>query len=282
MQLRTITSVIAGLAAAGSLAVFVSVAPPGVQAAPAAAADPLIAVIPPGQVEYYATAEGLVDGIPVPPKRLATTFDRPVHIMKRLVSQAEYAECVQAEACRPLDRSQRGNVSPDLPVVGVSWHDATRYARWYSAKTGRLYRLPTYAEWVHAAGDAYTEELRVDIYDPDNPAQRWLAEYALETQRKLSADAAPKPFGHFGTNAAGVQDIGGNVWEWTDTCHVRQYLDADGNAVLPPNENCGVRVVAGSHYSLITDFIRDPKGGACSVGIPPANLGIRLVLDTES
>jgi len=27
----------------------------------------------------------------------------------------------------------------------------------------------------------------------------------------------------------------------------------------------------------MTGFFRDPKAGACSVGIPPANLGIRLV-----
>jgi len=89
-----------------------------------------------------------------------------------------------------------------------------------------------------------------------------------------------KPFGSFGTNAAGVQDRNGNVWDWTDTCHVRQYLDADGKPILPPTENCGVRVVAGPHPSLMTDFMRDPKSGACSVGVPPANLGIRLVRDS--
>ncbi|HLU78110.1 MAG TPA: hypothetical protein VKZ52_00925, partial [Burkholderiaceae bacterium] len=58
-----------------------------------------------------------------------------------------------------------------------------------------------------------------------------------------------------------------------------QFLDEHGNPDLPPTENCGIRVVAGSHHSLITDFMRDPKAGACSVGIPPANLGIRLILD---
>lgn len=282
MRLRTIFSLLAGLAATGGLAAFVSGTVPNANAAAGADTDPLIAVIPPGQVEYYSTAEGLVDGRPVAPQRLTASFEKPLRIMKRHVSQAEYARCVEAGGCRALDKSQQADVSPELPVVGVSWDDATRYARWYSAQTGQVFRLPTYAEWVYAAGEAFKEDLRVDIYDSDNPAQRWLAEYALETQRKLSEDSAPKPFGHFGTNAAGVHDLGGNVWEWTDTCHVRQYLDAEGKPVLPPNENCGVRVVAGSHYSLITDFIRDPKGGACSVGIPPANLGIRLVLDSDS
>lgn len=236
-----------------------------------------LAVIPPASVEYYTTAESLRNGMPVVPARMQSTLERPLHVMKRLVSQAEYAQCVQEEGCRPLHKSQRDDVSPDLPVVGVSWDDATAYARWYSQKTGQSYRLPTYAEWVHVAGEAFREDQRLDLYNPDNPAQRWLADYALEAQRKSAGDPFPKPLGSFGTNAAGVQDIGGNVWEWTDTCHVRRYVDENGESILPPTENCGIRVVAGSHHSLITDFMRDPKAGACSVGIPPANLGIRLV-----
>lgn len=280
MQVRTIVFALTRLAAAGGL-MALSFGLPGAQlhAAPATAAEDTLATIAPARFEYYSTAESLKNGRPVAPERLTADFHKPLHMMKRLVSQAEYAQCVQAQACRPLDKAARGNVSPDLPVVGVSWQDATDYARWYSKHTGYNYRLPVYEEWVHAAGEAFKEDLRLDIYDSDNPAQLWLAEYAMEAQRKLSEDASPKPFGSFGTNAVGIQDIGGNVWEWTDTCHVRQYVGDDGKAMLPPNENCGVRVVAGSHYSLITDFIRDPKGGACSVGIPPANLGIRLLRD---
>ena len=282
MRLRTIVSAVFRLAAAGGLAALAMGAYPSLHVFAASATDDMLATIAPGKVEYYTTAEGLVNGMPVMPARVTVHFEQPLHVMKRLVSQAEYAQCVSEKGCRPLDKAQRNDVSPDLPVVGVSWEDATAYARWYSKRTGRNYRLPTYGEWAHAAGEAFKEDLRLDIYNPENsnnPAQRWLAEYALETQRKAAEDPIPKPFGSFGSNAAGVLDLGGNIWEWTNTCHVRQYLDEAGEAMLPPTENCGIRVVAGSHHSLITDFMRDPKAGACSVGIPPANLGIRLVLD---
>lgn len=279
MQLRSVVTLFGRFPALGGLSALSMAlfsAGPGLAATPA---DDLLVVIPPGQVELYTTAEALKNGRPAAPERVTERFEKPLHVMKRQVSQAEYAECVKDKGCRVLDRNVRDAVAPDLPVVGVSWSDATDYARWYSARTGQNYRLPTYTEWAHLAGEKFKEDLRLDIYDSDNPAQKWLAEYALETQRKAAGDPAPKPFGSFGTNAAGVQDLNGNVWEWTNTCNVRMYLGEDDKPMLPPTENCGVRVVAGSHYSMITDFIRDPKSGACSVGIPPANLGIRLVRD---
>jgi len=185
MRLRTIITALLALAAAGGSAAFASgtAAPAGADVAAAGIQQVPVGEIAPGQAEYYATAESLVNGLPVTPPRLKVVFDQPLHIMTRQVSQAEYAECVKADACRPLHRLQRNDLSPDLPVVGVNWLDATSYARWYSEQTGEHYRLPTYAEWVHAAGEAFTEDQRIDIYDPNNPAQRWLADYALETQR---------------------------------------------------------------------------------------------------
>jgi formylglycine-generating enzyme required for sulfatase activity len=89
-------------------------------------------------------------------------------------------------------------------------------------------------------------------------------------------DKAVKPVGAFGVNEHGLADMAGNVWEWTDTCYRRVAL-APGVASGRPTINCGVRVVAGRHRSYMTDFIRDPRSGGCAVGIPPANLGFRLV-----
>lgn len=277
MPLRNAASVLRRLAVAGGASLLcIGLVPAGYANVTVPPNDVFIEIAP-GKIEYYSTADVLKQGRPVAPPRLDVKFDQPLYFMKRHVSQAEFAACVQEGGCRALEKSQRTGIAPDLPAVGVSWQDATDYAAWLSSHTGHRYRLPTYAEWAHAAGEAFTEDLRLDIYDSDDPSDRWLAEYALEAQRKLANDPAPKTFGSFGVNAAGVQDIRGNVWDWTNTCYERLFLGEDGEASLPPFENCGVRVVAGSHHSMITDFMRDPKAGACSVGIPPANLGIRLV-----
>lgn len=93
-----------------------------------------------------------------------------------------------------------------------------------------------------------------------------------------------REFGAYGVNATGLMDVAGSVWEWTDDCYTRRILaitqggGADGAGLDDgADRNCGIRVAAGRHIAYLPDFIRDPKGGACSVGAPPANLGLRLV-----
>lgn len=257
---------------------------PGQQAASSPDNDDAIGLtrIPAGQLDYYPAGEYLRNGYPAVPPRLSVQLGPDLMISTRQVSQAQYALCVKDGACKPLDRPHRDQASADLPAVGVSWRDATAYAQWLSKETGAHYRLPTYEEWVYAAGDAYKEDVLLEEFDVSNPAKRWLAEYALETQRKTSVDGALRPFGGFGVNNHGLLDVAGNVWDWTDTCHVRAYLDSDHDSGVLRNENCGVRVVAGAHRSYIPDFIRDAKSGACSVGVPPSNLGFRLVRDDSA
>jgi hypothetical protein len=43
-----------------------------------------------------------------------------------------------------------------------------------------------------------------------------------------------------------------------------------------------VRVVEGAHRSYVSSFIRDARGGGCSTGTPPDNLGFRLVREDGS
>ncbi|WP_231952164.1 SUMF1/EgtB/PvdO family nonheme iron enzyme [Achromobacter sp. MFA1 R4] len=238
--------------------------------------------LPPGVATHQPPGEALRNGYPVSQAPVTTRHARGVAIMTRQVSQAEYAACVAAAACKPLDAAHRQGASPDLPATGISWSDASAYAAWLSGSTGQRYRLPRYAEWVYAAGEAYREET---LSDPQNggqdavdPAQRWLVEYEQQSRRGgEGADTSVRPFGGYGVNAAGLQDMAGSVWEWTSDCHSRRVLDAPADAAL--SRNCGIRVAAGRHIAYLPDFIRDPKSGACSVGVPPANLGLRLVLE---
>ena len=165
-------------------------------------------------------------------------------------------------------------------MVGVSWRDATAYAEWITEQDRACcIAFPTDEEWVFAAADKARDEA-LPLVDPVDPAQAWIARYEAEANRARPGALDPQPIGSFGRNENGLQDIGGNVWEWTNTCFLRMTLEPTGAARVT-NTNCGVRVVQGAHRTYMTDFIRDPRTGGCAAGVPPANLGFRLVVEDE-
>jgi formylglycine-generating enzyme required for sulfatase activity len=108
------------------------------------------------------------------------------------------------------------------PAVNISWEDATRFARWLTARElikgtipeGAIYRLPTSAEWSLAAGLA-ADTLALD------PRYSWGTEWpplkgAGNFSPQLSVDSFPQtaPVGSFAPNSLGYFDLAGNVWEW--------------------------------------------------------------------
>jgi formylglycine-generating enzyme required for sulfatase activity len=228
----------------------------------------------PADFSYRMAGDFSRAGRPVESPRASSRLPARLRIMKRQVTVTEYRSCMEAGAC---PRIVVADARPDLPMVGVSWQDAEAYAAWMRRTTGLNYRLPTDQEWTFAAAESVREEL-TPLVDPSDPAQAWIARYEAESARAASVASAPQPVGTFGENSNGLLDVGGNVWEWTETCFIRGTFD--GGSLRVTNTNCGVRVVEGAHRAYMTDFIRDPRTGGCAAGVPPANLGFRLVVDT--
>jgi len=201
-----------------------------------------------------------------------------LHIMKQQVTVADYDRCVAETKC--MARSPLEGFDPNLPAVQVSWQDATAYATWLSGKTGETWRLPTDEEWVFAAGSRFHDDA-LSVASSRDPSLRWLARYEKESEQ-VALDQRPRPTGAFGANEYGLLDLSGNVWEWTNTCFMRQSLDTKGKPAGASTANCGVRVVEGEHRTYVTDFVRDARGGGCAVGKPPSNLGFRLVREDNA
>ena len=237
-------------------------------------AGPALVTLAPTEFSYRAAGHFLRDGMPVDPPMVHARLEAPLAIMKYQVSAADYADCVAAGACRPAEPRHIGQ--GDIPVTGVNYDDAMAYAAWLSARTGQAWALPTDEQWAFAAGAGFADDALELAAGNADPSTRWLAQYAQETTRDSEAGRTPLPLGSFGSNANGLADMGGNVWEWTRTCHRRVHVDAAG-AVLSETPACTIKLLDGQHRAPMSFFIRDARSGGCSVGVPPDNLGFRLV-----
>jgi formylglycine-generating enzyme required for sulfatase activity len=174
---------------------------------------------------------------------------------------------------------------PDYPVETVSWHEAVEFCRKLSElpaerEAGRVYRLPTEAEWEYACragqGTPFTYGLTISSRDanfngnyPYGQASR--GPYLEKTSR----------VGSYAANAFGLYDVHGNVWEWcSDYYHLHFYRSS------PPNDPGGpssgtLRVVRGGSCYSIGRFCRS----AYRFGIAPANrdldVGLRVVAEVR-
>ncbi len=129
--------------------------------------------------------------------------------------------------------------NPDCPIVGISWNDAMAYCEWLSRKTGRLYRLPTEAEWEYAARGGEKKEGK-KYAGSDNVGE--VAWYGENSGGKTHPVARKKP------NGLGLYDMSGNVWEW---CFDRwgDYEESDQPVVNPQGpEEGGNRVSRGGSW----------------------------------
>jgi len=264
----------AGLLLVGALVISAQLTAPGFAPAQPFIAAPETVTLAPADFSYRAEGHFLRNGNPVDAPMVEARLGGPLVIMKYQVSAADYAQCVAHGACVPAEPRNIGQ--GNVPVTGVNYGDAVAYAAWLSDRTGGDWVLPTDREWAFAAGAGFTDDALGLDEDGANPAERWLANYEKEAARENDAGRLPLPLGSFGSNENGVADMGGNVWEWTQTCHRRVHVDAAG-AVLSELPACTIKVLDGKHRTPMSYFIRDAKSGGCSVGIPPDNLGFRLV-----
>jgi len=100
--------------------------------------------------------------------------------------------------------SEHGHDDPQRPVGFITPYCAQEFCKWLSVRTGRLYRLPTEAEWVYAARAG------------SNEAFSWregkAEEYAWFGNERVGSRS--HRVGEKQANAWGLYDMAGNVAEW--------------------------------------------------------------------
>ncbi len=163
-----------------------------------------------------------------------------VNFSKNKTRVKDYAQFIK-ETGYPKSRwSNPGFAQTDEhPVVMVSWTDALSFCKWLTdkeqasgaLKPGEFYRLPTDAEWSKAVGlpteKGQTPEMRdMGIQDqypwgtawpPPKGAGNYTGkETGAEVYIPGYEDGFPytSPVGSFKSNTFGLNDMGGNTWEW--------------------------------------------------------------------
>jgi len=180
--------------------------------------------------------------------------------------------------------------SDDHPVVCVSWRDASAYAAWLGAKTGKPYRLPSEAEWEYAArGGTSTAhafsggEAGACLYA--NIGDR-RAEAAMPAWRTADCDDGvgfgTAKVGSYRANGYGLYDTIGNVWEWVADCYRPNHEGApsDGSAFGNGGECGNVLDRGGGFSSLLPGNLRPAnRSKAPSPDLGVYTLGFRVARD---
>lgn len=187
---------------------------------------------------------------------------------KTEVTNAEYAQFVKQTNHTPPE--QWGSVKPPagqelLPVSNVSYDDAVAFAAWRSKRDGVTYRLPTEEEWEYAARNGDKDNL----YPWGNT---WAAGHAATAEAGVGKE---QPVGTYptGANRWGVQDMIGNVWEWTSS----KASVYKGNSLQVPPQYQEWIVARGGSYSSPANKVSGTMRDWFAPNTKNAVLGFRLI-----
>ncbi len=205
--------------------------------------------------------------------------EKPVHTVtvgsflmgKYEVTFNEWDACVAAGGCShyPIDdKSSRGQRA----VNKVSWNDVQEYIKWLNQETGKEYRLPTEAEWEYAARAGTKTKYSWGNSKKSAGKYAWYDKNAYDVGDKYAHRVGTKK-----PNPWGLNDMYGNVWEWTrDWYDEKAYSNSEKNNPMGPSSG-RYRVIRGGGWVSNVGYLRSADR---SIGSPDGrddDLGFRLM-----
>ncbi len=161
----------------------------------------------------------------------------------------------------------------DLPVVRVSWEDASGYCAWLSDETGNSWRLPSEAEWEYAcrAGSSQPFSFGSDITTEQ-------ANFLYRESGVRSGLGHRTGPGRHLSNAFGLFDMHGNVCEWVADLWHPNYAGApsDGSPWLDGGA-AGRRVIRGGAWDYLPRLLRSSWRDSLPETARRDNTGFRVV-----
>ncbi len=158
-------------------------------------------------------------------------------------------------------------VGPDYPMYYVSWEEAKEFCLRLSRQSGRTYRLPTEAEWEYAARGGKKNEGTKYSGGWNVGDVGWYAD---------NSGTSTHVCGTKRSNALGLYDMSGNVWEWCEDWY-GPYLAYDTDNPKGATPGSG-RVNRGGSWNCYAQFCRVSYRISSASWCRSYNLGFRVVL----
>ncbi len=171
----------------------------------------------------------------------------------------------------------------DHPAVCVSWEDATAYAAWLSAVSGRCFRLLTEAEWEYAARAGSVTPYWWGDSVESGQANANFSSFADTDGKPGPWRHHTVPVGSFAPNPWGLHQVNGNVWEWVQDKWSGSHagVPADGRA-REQVSGASKRVLRGGSWLNGPPGLRCARRHAADPGWRRSDIGFRLAEDTSA
>ena len=187
------------------------------------------------------------------------------------VTQAQY-EKMMGKNPSYFQGAKVGNANTALPVENVSWDDAVEFCKKLSdlpeeKKAGRVYRLPTEAEWEYACRSGSKSAYSF------GESSKSLGDYAWFDE---NSNGQTHPVGQKKPNAWGLYDMLGCVWEWCSDWYDEYPKGAVSDPTGPIKGS--VRVRRGGSWRYVAACCRSANRGRYAPSYGVDDLGFRVAL----
>lgn len=187
----------------------------------------------------------------------AVTLTRAFILGRYEVTQGQWRRLMGSNPSRFADRGD------NFPVENVNYEDIREFLQRLNEGQGsEVFRLPTEAEWEYACRAGATTAFA--------GGETLSLEQANYLPAPGAAERGTTYVGFFASNAWGLHDMHGNVWEWTSA----DYCPYPDGAVKDPQPRCesGLKVIRGGSWYFGADSAR------CALRYthPPKELGQSL------
>jgi uncharacterized protein (TIGR02996 family) len=213
-----------------------------------------------------------------PPRRVR--LKRPFFLGVTAVTQRQYRKLVGSN---PATFKQRLKDKADYPVESVAHDAAVRFCQLLCERkeekaAGRVYRLPTEAEWEYACRAGTTTAYHFGdeaAWSDANMAVGHVAEHPEWSARGQTCPVASYP-----PNAWGLYDLHGNVWEW---CADWFASYARARKVDPPGPETGdFRVIRGGSFNSYPRWCRSARRSNQHAHSTDDDIGFRVACDVTT